>query len=58
MSIHSHVRYAPDSSVSRFYRRIAEKRGRGRAAVAAASLMPGIIHRMLRERKEFVTNYG
>ena len=53
-----HVRHAPDSDISAFYKRIAKKRGVGRARVAAASKLLRIIHRMLRERAEFETNYG
>ena len=56
--VRSHARYAPNSSVTRFYARLAEKRGRGRAVVAAASMMLRVIHRMLRERKGFVMHYG
>lgn len=56
--VHSHARYAGDSGVARFYMRLARKRGRGRAAVAAASLMLRIIHSMLRERRRFVMHHG
>ena len=56
--VHTHVRYAKDSDVAKFYKRLAKKRGNSKAAVAAASKMLRVIYWMLRERREFVTNYG
>jgi len=52
--IHSHVRFAKNSSVTKFYHRLSKKRGKSKATVAAASLLLRIIHNMLRERRTFV----
>ena len=54
----SHVRYAPESDISIFYKRLAKRRGKGRASVAAASKLLRVIYRMLKERRAFVTNYS
>ncbi len=56
--IHSHAKYAKDSDVTKFYRRLAKKRGTSKAAVAAASKMLRVIYWMLKEKRGFVTNYG
>ncbi len=56
--IHSHARHAKDSDVAEFYRRLAKKRGTGKAAVAAASKMLRVIYWMLKEERGFVTNHG
>lgn len=52
--IHTHVRCAKNSSVTKFYLRLSKKRGKSKATVAAASLLLRIIHNMLRERRKFV----
>lgn len=57
-AVHSHVRYAKDSDLTAFYKRIARKRGRGIAAVAAASKMLRMMYWMLVEQREFVPNYS
>ena len=54
-TIHTHVRYAPDSDITKFYKRLAKKRGTSKAAVAAASKMLRVIYWMLKEKREFVT---
>ena len=56
--VHSHVRYAPRSDVSVFYKRLAKKRGPAKAVVAAASMMLKVVYWMLRENRAFVQNYG
>ena len=56
--VHSHVRFAPSSDVSMFYYRIRKKRGGSKAAVAAASKLLHVIWWMLKENREFVTNYS
>ena len=57
-SVLSHVRCAPNSDISKFFIRIAKKRGTSKATVAAASKMLRMIHTMLKERREFITNYS
>ena len=57
-AVHSHVRYAPKSDITVFYKRLAKKRGSGKATVAAAAKMLRVIFWMLKDRREFVTNYG
>ena len=56
--VHSHVRYAPHSDISMFYYRIKKNSGGGKAAVAAASKLLHVIWWMLKEKREFVTNYS
>ena len=56
--VHSHAKHAKDSDVTKFYRRLAKKRGTSKAAVAAASKMLRVIYWMLKEKRGFVTNYG
>ena len=55
---HTHARYAPDSDITAFYRRIAKRRGTSKAAVAAASKMLRVIYWMLSEKREFVPHYS
>ncbi len=57
-AIHAHVRYAPDSDITKFYNRIKKKRGSSKAAVAGASKLLRVIYWMLKERREFVQNYS
>ena len=53
-AVHTHVRYAPDSDITKFYKRLAKKRGTSKAAVAVASKMLRVIYWMLKEKREFV----
>jgi len=58
-SIHTHVRYAnDDSDITKFYRRLAKKRGTSKATVAAASKLLRVIYWMLKEKREFVQCYN
>ena len=57
-AVHSHARYAPDSDLAIFYRRISKRRGTSKSAVAAASKMLRVIYCMLSEGREFVPRYG
>ena len=59
--VHSHVRFAPHSDVSTFYYRIRKKKGGGgggKATVVTASKMLHVMWWMLKEKREFVTNYS
>jgi len=47
-SVHSHIRYANNSVITKFYKRLAKKRSSSKAAVAAASKMLRIIYWMLK----------
>ncbi len=53
-AIQTHTRHAPDSDITRFYNRLAKKRGRSKAKVAAASKLIRVIYWMLKEKKEYV----
>ena len=53
-AVHSHVRYAPNSDLTNFYKRLAKKRGTSKAAVAAASKLLRIMYRMLKENRGYV----
>ena len=56
---HTHVRYAnDDSDITKFYRRLAKKRGTSKATVAAASKLLRVIYWMLKEKREFVQCYN
>ncbi len=55
-AVHTYARYAPDSNIAAFYRRIAKRCGTSKAAVAAASKMLRVIYWMLSEKREFVAN--
>ncbi len=50
---HSHVRFAPGSKLSQFYKRISAKRGNAKAAVATAAKMVRVMYQMLKHGSEF-----
>lgn len=50
--VHSHIRYQ-NSNITRFYDRIAKKKGKAKATVAAASKMLRIIYWILKENREY-----
>lgn len=52
--VHSHARYEKESNITRFYNRIAVRRGKAKATVAAASKMLRMIYWMLKERREYL----
>lgn len=54
----THVRYDSESEISKFYIRIAKKRGTGKAAVAAAAKMLRMIYWMLKKRKKYSAHYS
>ena len=56
--VHTHARYAPDSDITAFYRKIAKRRGTVKATIAAASKMLRFIYWMLSEKREFATHYS
>ena len=49
----AHIRFCPDSPISKFYRKIKEKKGQGVAAVAASRKMLAIIYWMLKNSITF-----
>ncbi len=57
-AVHAHVRYAKDSDLAIFYKRIAKKRGTAKATVATGSKMLRVIYWMLKEHMEFVKCRG
>ncbi|MEO9308674.1 MAG: transposase, partial [Nitrososphaera sp.] len=50
--VHAHVRYEK-SNLSRFYEKIAKKKGKAKATVATASKMLRVIYWMLKEDREY-----
>ena len=48
-AIHTHVRYAADSPISKFYLRLAKKRGSSKAGVAAAAKLLRMIYWMMKK---------
>ncbi len=57
-AVTTHVRFASESNISEFYRRLAKKRGSSKAKVAAAAKMLDIIFRMLKDRSEFEIHHS
>jgi transposase len=51
--VHSHVRTAKESDLSKFYTRLAKKRGSSKAAAAAASKLLRIIYWVLKENRPY-----
>lgn len=52
-SVHIHARHATDSVITKFYKRLAKKRGTSKAAVAAASKLLRVIYWMLKYKMTF-----
>ncbi len=52
-SVHIHTRHAKDSNITKFYKRLAKKRGTSKAAVAAASKLLRVIYWMLKYNMTF-----
>ena len=57
-AVHTHVRVAPGTDLSRFYRRLAKKRGRSKAAVAAASKLLRIVYHVLERGEAYSPHHG
>lgn len=55
--VHIYVRHQ-NSNVTKFYNKIAKKKGNAKAAVAAASKMLRIVYWMLKEKREYQENYS
>ena len=54
-AVHTHVRYAPNSDLTNFYKhRLAKKRGTSKATVAAASKLLRIIYWVSKENRGYV----
>ncbi|MEM4378988.1 MAG: hypothetical protein QXX85_08415 [Candidatus Nitrosotenuis sp.] len=56
--IHTHTRYERNSNITRFYKRVAKKKGAAKATVAAASKLLRVIYCMLREHREYRKHYS
>ena len=52
-AVHTHARYASNSVITKFYKRLVKKRGISKAAVAAASKLLRIIYWMLKYKMTF-----
>lgn len=55
--IRSHIRHEPDSNITKFYNKVAKKKGKAKATVAAASKMLRIAYWIMKERREY-RHYG
>jgi transposase len=55
-ALHVHMRFDPGSSVSRFYRRIAKKKKKSKALVAAANKLMKIVYWVLKEKRPYHSN--
>ena len=55
-AVHMHMRFDPGSSVSRFYRKIAKKKGKSRAIVASANKLLKIVYWVLKENRAYQKN--
>lgn len=53
---HSHVRHCPGSAISQRHRRLAEKKGAGRAAVATARQLLTVMKAMIDKNEDFQVN--
>jgi hypothetical protein len=51
--VHTHIRYEKDSNITRFYNKLAKKKGTAKATVAAASKLLRVIYCMLKEGREY-----
>lgn len=51
--VHSHIRYQRNSNITRFYHRIAKRKGNAKATVAAASKLLKVIYWVLKEQREY-----
>ncbi len=50
---HVHIRTAPESNVAKFYAKIARKKGKQKAVVAAASKLLKVVYCVMKERREY-----
>ena len=57
-AVHSHMRFDPGSSVSKFYRRVSKGKKKGRAIVAAANKLMKIVYWVLKEKRPHQQNYA
>jgi transposase len=51
--IHAHVRLEKESSLTKFYKNLARRRGSSKASVAAASKLLRIIYWILKEKRAY-----
>ena len=51
-----HIMHTPDSNLTKFYKRLAKKKGHSKAKVAAASKLLRIVYQMLKDQKDYVQN--
>ena len=57
-AVRSHLVNAPDSNITKFYKKISKKKSSGKATIAAAARMLTAMYYMLLENRAFVTNYS
>lgn len=51
--VYVHIRTAKDSNITQFYDRLAKKKGKSKAAVAAASKLLKIVYWVMKEKREY-----
>lgn len=54
--IRSHIRTQPESNITKFYYRLAKKKGNAKATVAASSKLLKIVYWIMKEKREYRTN--
>ena len=51
--VHAHIRSDKNSNITRFYQRLAKKKGNSKAAVAAASKLLRVVYWIMKEQREY-----
>lgn len=51
--VHAHIRTGKDSNITKFYQRLARKKGNSKAAVAAASKLLKIVYWVMKEKRKY-----
>lgn len=55
--VHAHIRNDKDSNITKFYQRLARKKGNSKAAVAAASKLLKIVYWVMKEKRKYSYHY-
>ena len=50
--VHAHIRTQPNSKITKFYYRLAKKKGNSKASVASAAKLLRVVYWVMREREE------
>ena len=57
-AVRSDLVNAPDSDITKFYKKISKKKSNGKATIAAFARMLTVMYYVLLENRAFITNYG